>query len=162
MGIRVGLVLLLAVAGIVSVACGSDEREGEPTPDDPLTKIASTEGTPGTPVVTLGSPEGSSSAGGAMGPGISVSDAVASTEEGPLLVNGLIFTMANEVWLCSSLPRAEYPTCGEPAIQVSGVDLESVAGMEYLEGRGWSDQPTQVLGEKLDGALNVPTETLNQ
>ena len=162
MGIRVGLVLLLAVAGMMSVACGSEEGEAEPTPDDPLTKIASTEGTPGSPKVTLGSPEGASSAGGGMGPGISVSDAVASTEEGPLLVNGLIFTMADEVWLCSSLPRAEYPTCGEPAIQVSGLNLQSVEGMEYLEGRGWSDQLTQVLGEKLDGVLNVSPETLNQ
>lgn len=162
MRVRVVLVLLFAVAGIVSVACGSEQSDAEPTPDDPLTTIASTEGTPGSVEVTLGESGGSSSAGGAMGPGISVSDAVASIGEAPLLVNGLIFTMADEVWLCSSLPRAEYPTCGEPAIQVSGLDLESVEGMEYLEGRGWSDQPTQVLGEKLDGVLNVSPGTLSQ
>lgn len=162
MRIRMSLVLLLVAVGIVSAACGSEERDAEPTPDDPLTRIASTDGTPGPVEVTLGVSGGSSSAGGAVGPGISVSDTVASIEEGPLLVNGLIFTMADEIWLCSSLPRTEYPTCGEPAIQVSGLDLESVEGMEYLEGRGWSDQPTQVLGEKLDGVLNVSPGTLSQ
>lgn len=161
MRIWVVFALLLAVAGTVLVACGSEEPDAEPTPDDAFTRIASTEGTPSTVEVTMVASGGSSSAAGAMGPGISVSDAMGSTEEGPLLVNGLIFTMADEIWLCSSLPRAEYPTCGEPAIQVSGLDLESVEGMEYLEGRGWSDQPTQVLGEMLDGVLNVSPGTLS-
>lgn len=93
-----------------------------------------------------------------VGPGISVADAIASTIEGPLLVNGFIFTRAGGVWLCSSLPREEYPTCGKPSIEISGLDPATIDGIEFLEGIG-TNEPLQVLGSKIDGGLTV-SETM--
>jgi hypothetical protein len=91
-----------------------------------------------------------------------VADAIASTLEGPLLVNGFILTKADVVSLCTSLPREEYPTCGEPSIAVSGLDLMTVDGMEFLEGIGWTNETTQVLGVKVDGVLTVSGTMLAQ
>jgi hypothetical protein len=111
--------------------------------------------TPDTAVIALVSSTGS-------GPGISVAAALASTLDSPLLVNGFIFTISGEVRLCTSLPREEYPTCGDPSLPVEGVDPAAIEGIEFLEGRGWSDQPTQLLGTMVDGVLTVSGTVLAQ
>lgn len=132
----------VALAISLAVAC-SDDGPTEPAPESSAV----------------------TSVGGAVlavGPGLSVADAIASTLEGPLLVNGFLFTQDGEVRLCSSLPRAEYPTCGEPSIEVAGLDPTSIEGFEQLEGLGWSDESTQVLGVKVDGALTVSGTSLAQ
>ena len=140
-----GAVLVISVA----VACSADGAAEQPSSlDSALTTIVSTSGTQ-PPVQVVGV------AVSAVGPGLSVADAIASTLEGPLLVNGFIFTKAGDVWLCSSLPREEYPTCGEPSIEVSGLDPATVEGIEFLESVGWTNEPTQVLGSKIDGVLTV-------
>ena len=64
--------------------------------------------------------------------------------------------------LCSSLPREEYPTCGEPSIEVSGLDAAAIEGIELLEGIGWTNEPTQVLGVIIDGVLTVSGTMLAQ
>lgn len=160
----------------VAVACSNDgSREQTSQLDPALTTIVSSEGTPSPPqigeVLTPTSGE-ATSAGGAVsgvGPGLSVADAIASTLEGPLLVNGFIFTETGDVWLCSSilhgdptpadlLPDSvweEHAKCGEPIIEVSGLDPATVESFQLHEGAGWTNEPTQVLGVKIDGVLTV-------
>ncbi len=176
---------LMAAALVLStaVACSDDgSREQASQLDPALTTIVSSEGTPSPPQIvkvlapTSGeatSPGGAVSAGG---PGLSVADAIASTLEGPLLVNGFIFTEAGDVWLCGSLLHGdptpadllpgsvweEHAMCGEPRIEVSGLDPATVESFEFHGGTGWTNEPTQVLGVKVDGVLTVSATTLAQ
>ena len=94
-----------------------------------------------------------------------------------MLVNGFIFTETGDVWLCDSLlhgdPTAadlvipgsvseehasvweEHAMCGEPRIEVSGLDPATVESFESHEDAGWTDETTQVLGLMIDGVLTV-------
>ena len=167
-----GAALVLSIA----VACSDDGSSEQASQLDPaLTTIVSSEGTPSPPQISevLAPTSGeATSAGGAVsavGPGLSVADAIASTLGSPLLVNGFIFTEAGEVRLCSSLlhgdPTAadllagnvfeEHVMCGEPTIEVSGIDPATVAGLEFHGAAGWTNEPTRVLGVKIDGVLTV-------
>ena len=149
-----GAVLVMSIA----VACSNDDPvEQAPPPDPAPTTIVGTSGTQ-PPVQVVGA------AVSGVGAGLSVADAIASTLEGPLLVNGFIFTEAGDVWLCDSLLRYEplatdrvrkdRAECNEPRIQVSGINLATVESFEFHEGAGWTNETTQVLGLKIDG---VPT-----
>ena len=92
-----GAVLVMSIA----VACSNDDPvEQAPPPDPAPTTIVGTSGTQ-PPVQVVGA------AVSGVGAGLSVADAIASTLEGPLLVNGFIFTEAGDVWLCDSLLRYE-------------------------------------------------------
>ena len=139
---------LIGVALAISLAAAcSDGAPTEPT--------SST-------VVATGAVTSVGGAVSASGPGLTVADAIASTLEGPLLVNGFIFTRGDEVRLCSSLPGAPAPSCGEPSIEVAGLDPTAIAGLERLAGIGWTDEPTQVLGMMIDGVLTVSGTMLAQ
>jgi hypothetical protein len=139
-----GVALVLGTA----VACSDDRAtDQEPQPDSPLTAIASTSGTP-PPVEVAVAVSG-------VGPGISVADAINSKLDGPLLVNGFLFTKGGVVWLCTSLPREEYPTCGEPSVRLLGLDPATAESVEFLEGIGWTNKPLQVLGSLSGGMLTV-------
>ncbi len=96
------------------------------------------------------------------GPGISVADAIDSKLDSPLLVNGYLFTRDGDVWLCTSLPREEYPTCGEPSIRVSGLDPSTADSIEFLEGIGWTNNPLQLLGSVEGGVLTLSGTMLAQ
>jgi hypothetical protein len=151
----------LAVLGVAlvlgaAVACSDDgATEREPQPDSPLTTIASTSGTQSPPVVATALVSGG-------GPGVSVAEAIGSSFDGPLLVNGFLFTKGEVVWLCTSLPREEYPTCGEPSVKVSGLDPATAESVEFLEGIGWTNEPLQVLGSLSDGVLTASGTMLAQ
>ena len=147
----------------IALACSNDEPEEPASPLDPaLTTIVSTSGTQ-LPVHVAGV------AVSGVGPGLSVADAIASTLEGPLLVSGFIFTEAGDVWLCDSLLHGdptpadllpgsvweEHAMCGEPTIELSGVDPATVEGIEFHGGAGWTSEPTRVLGVKIVGVLTV-------
>ncbi len=148
----IGAALLISI----SAACSDDGSAEQASPRDAAPTAVVGAGDTQRPVQAAGG------AVSAVGPGLSVADAIASTLEGPLLVNGFIFTKAGDVRLCSSLPREQYPTCGEPSIELSGLDPATVEGIEFLEGIGWTDEPTQVLGVKVDGVLTVSGTMLAQ
>ncbi len=142
-----GATLIAAVLAIsLAVACA----EGSPAEPAPSTGVV-TRAVTSAPGAVSGS-----------GPGLTVADAIASLLEGPLLVNGFIFTRGDEVRLCSSLPGAPPPSCGEPSIEVAGLDPSAIAGLERLAGIGWTNEPAQVLGVKIDGVLTVSGTMLAQ
>ena len=91
-------------------------------------------------------------------------------------MNGFIFTEAGDVRLCSSLLHGDptpadllpgsvweaHAMCVEPIIEVSGLDPATVESFEFHEGAGWTNEPTQVLGVKIDGVLTVSGTMLAQ
>ena len=92
---------------------------------------------------------------GAMGPGISIEQALRSKLDEPLLINGWLRQHGRDTRLCTSLTDATPPRCMEPSLVVRGLDLRRVEGLQTEHGVTWSTRPTQVLGELWNGVLTV-------
>ena len=103
-----------------------------------------------------GSDDGAGGGGGsAVGPGISVDEAIASTLEGPLLVNGYLVASGDEVRFCSALAESHPPQCGGSSLVVEGLDLDEMQGLSSASGVTWSDEQLQLLGSVEDGVLRI-------
>ncbi len=93
--------------------------------------------------------------GSAVGPGISIEEALAFDGEQPLLVNGVIVASGEEVRLCSALAESFPPQCGEPSLIVEGLDLDSLTGLSSEGAVTWSEEQVQLVGSVSDATLTV-------
>ncbi len=82
--------LTLAALLIVLAGCGSDEQERAPAPSS------------------------------ALGPGLSVAEALESDLEGPLLVRGVLVERDGKLRLCSAILESHPPQCGQPSLAIEG------------------------------------------
>lgn len=127
------LIVLLAVAAIGLAACGETQ---DSSPDSSDTTVAL-------------------SPGSAMGPGISVADALDNESGEPLLVNGFLFVYGDgTVTLASVMAESLPPVPGGDQLFVEGLNLD---GYQLSESQGemWTDDPIQVLGVRNGNTLNV-------
>lgn len=135
-------VLVIAVTALTLAACGDDNGAGNGTPPEgPL------------PPVTSGPVS-------AVGPGISIAEAIAFGPAEPLLVNGFIVATQDQVRFCSALFESYPPQCGGDSLRVEGLDLATIEGLTTAEGVTWSDQPIQLLGSVQDGVITVSATAL--
>ena len=96
-----------------------------------------------------------------VGPGISIEDALGSTLDEPLLVNGaLVAQQDGEVRLCSALAESFPPQCGGASLRVEGLDLSTVEGLTSANGVTWSEDQVQLLGRVENGVLTVDQTSL--
>ena len=86
------------------------------------------------------------------GGGLSVSEALASDLEGPLMVKGYVVVANGETRLCEALADSFPPQCSGPSVRLEGLDL---AGLREQGGVRWSDDTVSLLGEIADGTLTV-------
>jgi hypothetical protein len=96
----------------------------------------------------------------AAGPGLSIDQAIASTDKGPLLVTGSVLADAGGVRFCSALAESYPPQCGGTSLRIEGLKLAEVDGLETASGVSWSNVPVQLLGTVEDGVLTVSTISL--
>jgi hypothetical protein len=52
--------------------------------------------------------------------GLSVSEAIASDLEGPLMVRGYVIARDDEYRLCEAILESDPPQCGEPSLRIDG------------------------------------------
>ncbi len=100
------------------------------------------------------------SPGRAMGPGISIKDALTADSGQPLLVNGFLFVEEDgTVTLASLMAESLPPIPGGDQLVVEGLDL---GGYQFSESQGlrWTDDPVQVLGV-LNGNTLTVSDTLS-
>jgi hypothetical protein len=126
------LFLLLALG---LAACGSDEGGG-PAPQ-PQPSIA----------------------GIGAGPGISIDEAIAFESNEPLLVNGTVWADGDRVYFCDALAESYPPQCTGVRLEVVGVKLAEVDGLQRAGGIAWSER-TQLLGVVADGKITVSQNAL--
>lgn len=130
--------LLLAVALIALAACGDGAADGS------LTSTS-----------TVAAP-----APNAMGPGISVSEALADESGQPLLVNGFLFVDKDgNVTLASALAESFPPQPGGDEVVVEGLNLSDYELTESQD-LSWTEDQVQVLGV-LDGNTLQVSNTLS-
>src|SRR5918999_1140975 len=126
------LLPLLILLALALAACGSNQ-DGEPVPE------------PQPPVAGIGA-----------GPGISIDEAVALNSDEPLLVNGTIWADGERIFFCDAVLESYPPQC-PPAtrLEVVGVKLAEVDGLQRVGDIAWTEQPTQLLGVVADGKITV-------
>jgi hypothetical protein len=85
----------------------------------------------------------------------------ARTASGDVTVEGSLIAIEGEpVQLCSAILESYPPQCGRPALEVRGLDLDSLdlastrPGDEVTAAR-WSDRPILLTGTVRDGVLVV-------
>ena len=96
----------------------------------------------------------------AAGPGLSIDQAISSTDKGPLLVTGSVLADARGVRFCSALAEAYPPQCGGTSLRIEGLKLAEVDGLETAGGVSWSNGPVKLLGTVENGVLSVSTTSL--
>lgn len=84
---------LLVVVLVLSLAACGGEETSEPAPSPPAS---------------------------AMGPGLTVAEAIDSDLEGPLLVRGVLVERDGKLRLCSAILESQPPQCGEPSLAIEG------------------------------------------
>lgn len=128
-------ILLTALLAVFLAACGTEAGEGLDSTSD----------------LTPGS---------AMGPGVSIEDAIALGSNQPVLVNGFLFVDSDgTVTLASLMAESLPPIPGGAQLSVEGLDPDAYEFAAVGELR-WTDQPVQVLGF-MDGDTLVVSSTLS-
>ena len=88
----------------------------------------------------------------AIGPGVTVPEALSSRLDSPLLVNGYLLVRGGEhdnpeqVRLCEALAESFPPQCGGSFLLVEGLGLKSIDGLVSEGPISWTEQPIQLLG----------------
>ena len=135
--LRRALLILLTVASVAAIACSDDDS------DDP------TETATPTPTATAGDGGGNGGAAGtipsAMGPGISVTEALAS-DQGPLLVNGYLVITPEGARLCEALAESFPPQCGGASLIVDEPDPSALEQVTTEGDVSWTETQVQLLG----------------
>ncbi|HSM02796.1 MAG TPA: hypothetical protein VK960_10225 [Acidimicrobiia bacterium] len=137
------------LGGLLVAGCGGGSTDAAEVP--PTSEPTVSDGLP------LGGDDATFPA--AMGPGISVADLIASTLDGPLLVNGYVFVYADGTVVLADMIAESFPP--QPAgatIAVEGLDLMQIPITEALvdgeiEITAWTASPVQLIGEIVDGVF---------
>ena len=90
-----------------------------------------------------------------QGGGLSVSEALASDLEGPLLVNGYVVVADGEARLCETLLESSPPRCGGASLRVDGVDVAGLDGLAAAGGVTWTEAKISLTGLVAGGVLTV-------
>jgi len=144
------IVAVLLLGGLLVAACGSD-ASGDAAEVPPTSEPTVSDGLP------LAGDDATFPAG--MGPGISVADALASTLDEPLLVNGYLFVYADGTVVLADMIAESFPP--QPAgatVTVEGLDLMQIPLTEgptdvEIEITAWTDAQVQLIGEMVDGVF---------
>jgi hypothetical protein len=91
----------------------------------------------------------------AVGPGLTVGEALDSTLDQFLLVNGFLVGNEEDIYLCALLAESYPPQCGGDRLQVAGLNLEDMTGLDRQGGITWSPGLVQLLGRVVDGVITV-------
>ena len=128
--ITVRPLLLLAAGVVLAAGCGGDDGDRARPPDS------------------------------AAGPGLTVSEALESDAEGPLLVRGALHAREGAIRLCEALAESHPPQCAGPSLRVEGLSLSDVDGVRTAQGVSWTEGEVKLLGDLEGGALLVSDTAL--
>lgn len=91
---------------------------------------------------------------------MSIEDALRADGQTVTVEGGIVAMEGGPVRLCYALLESYPPQCGEPALELRGLDLEALeletsAGDSSVSPARWSNRPVRVRGTVKDGILTV-------
>lgn len=100
---------------------------------------------------------------GAVGGAPLLTPAEAEGRSGTVAVQGFLWARPTEgrFRLCEAALESFPPQCGEPAVEVTGIDLTEIAGVSFGENTFWADA-VRARGTLADGELSVDAVELNR
>jgi hypothetical protein len=98
--------------------------------------------------------------GGQDGGLMSIQDALRAGGQTVVVEGGILAIDGGPVRLCYALLESYPPQCGEPALELRGLDLDALeletsAGDPTVSPARWSDRPVRVRGTVQAGVLTV-------
>jgi len=98
--------------------------------------------------------------GGHDGGLMSIQDALRADGRTVVVEGGIVAMDGGPVLLCSALMESYPPQCGEPALELWGLDLDALeletsAGDPTVSPARWSGRPLRVRGTVQNGVLTV-------
>ena len=114
-------------------------------------------------VLVAASACGSSDRQGAVGGAPLLTPGEATEREGLVAVQGFLWARPSDgqFRLCDAVLESFPPQCGEPAIQVEGVDVTEVAGIDFSQNVFWAEG-VRARGTLSNGTLAVEEIELNK
>lgn len=91
---------------------------------------------------------------------VSIEEALRADGQAVIVEGGIVAMDGGPVRLCSALMESYPPQCGEPALELRGLDLDALeletsAGDPSVSPARWSDGPVRVRGTVENGVLTV-------
>lgn len=142
---RLSILLAIGALGAATIACTDD--------DDPTA-------TP-TPTATADLPADGNDDNGASGTfpagtePISIAEALTSTEDGPLLVEGYLVVTPEGARLCEALAESFPPQCGGDSLILDEPDPSALEQVTTEGDVSWTDNPVQMLGSVDGNTMSV-------
>lgn len=98
--------------------------------------------------------------GGRDGDPMSIEDALRADGQTVVVEGGIVAMDGGPVRLCYALLESYPPQCGQPALELRGLDLDALeletsAGDPSVSPARWSDRPVRVRGTVQNGVLTV-------
>jgi hypothetical protein len=128
------VVTLAAVMAGVLTGCGDDD-------DDGSSASSTSASTPTATTVPAGP--------------ITVEQLVARSADTPVATQGFLHVVGDVARLCGAILESYPPQCGQPAVELVGLDLEAVDGLTSAEGVNWKESIVLTLERSADGRFTV-------
>ena len=105
---------------------------------------------------------GSDDRQGAVGGAPLLTPSEAQDRDGRVAVQGFFWARPgdDDFRLCGAVLESFPPQCGEPSIRVTGVDVTTIAGIEFGQNVFWAEE-VRARGELAEGTLDVEAIELN-
>jgi hypothetical protein len=151
-------ILIVGLVALVAAGCAvSEERSGPGADEVPVVSLQCAEDHPDCVDTVVGdqpdtggptptAPVDSSSSGFIVGPGLTITEAVAYDGAEPVAVGGFVVTTPEGTRLCEALAESFPPQCGGPSVNV--VNPETLTNFVLIEEgeTQWSPDLVVVLG----------------
>jgi hypothetical protein len=91
----------------------------------------------------------------APAPPITVEQLVARSADTPVAAQGFLHVLDDVARLCGAILESYPPQCGQPSVELVGLDLDAVDGLTSAEGVTWKESIVLTLQRAVDGRFTV-------
>jgi hypothetical protein len=88
-------------------------------------------------------------------PLLSVDQLVARSADTPITVQGFLIVHEGTTRLCAAILESHPPQCGEPAVELVGLDLAGIAGTQTDQGVTWKESVVVTVQRRQDARFDV-------
>jgi hypothetical protein len=86
---------------------------------------------------------------------ITVEQLVARSADTPIAVQGFLHASDGVVRLCAAILESYPPQCGQPSVELIGLDMEALAGVTTAEGVSWKEGVVLTVQRREDARFDV-------